>query len=568
MTSTPATPQTIAQLLAAARAARQAGETAGALQALRTVLALDPSHPEALLDLAGLQADSRQLPEAMETLSRARALAGETAAIASLSARLQYQAGEWAGAEAEVRRALRLGGQEPSEEDYKLLVRVLMDQLRTGEALDAWEKQLRDFPGNATSRSAFLFTCDYREDDPHREIDRLREWDRRHGKPLDNLAFNNDRSFPRRLRIGYFSPDFRWHAIGVFSLGVLQAHDPASVELFCYSNGPAGDLRTREFAKRTDHWVNISKDSDESAAEMIRKDGIDILVDLAGHGGGGRMGLFALKPAPIQAAWMGFCNSTGLSAVDYRFSEALAEPPGLADEISAETIIRLPVGAHAYTPPPENPPLRPAPSTLGAPTTFGCFNNAAKVTPEVVQLWSQILRERPSSRLLLKAAQFASPLARASTLRRFEAQGVSSKRIRLIEPTPSSAQHWDSFGLVDVCLDPFPYNGTTTTCDAVWMGVPVVALEGRVHRARMGLSLLTQMGRSCWVAATAEGYVRLALALADRVAQGATDLDRALIRRQFLESPLCDPTALARRLESAYRDVWLRWLRASGPHSL
>jgi predicted O-linked N-acetylglucosamine transferase (SPINDLY family) len=268
-----------------------------------------------------------------------------------------------------------------------------------------------------------------------------------------------------------------------------------------------------------------------------------------------------MRCAPIQAHWLGFCNSTGLDAMDYRLSDDIADPPGIADDASSEEIVRLPEGFFTFLAPEESPPVRPAPSLRNGFITFGCFNNHLKINTGVIDLWAKLMNELPDSRLVLRYGGYKSPHLRRSIIGRFEERGISGRRIRLLESTPAIFQHYDLHGQVDIALDPFPYNGMTTSCDAVWMGVPLVTLRGGPHRSRVGACILTRIGHPEWIAETEEEYVDIAKNLAADPEQ-LSEI-RPGIREAMRESPLMDGPRLARHLEGAYRDWWRRWVRTA-----
>jgi predicted O-linked N-acetylglucosamine transferase (SPINDLY family) len=354
------------------------------------------------------------------------------------------------------------------------------------------------------------------------------------------------------LRIGYVSPDLHTHSVAYFFEPVLSAHDPAAVATVCYHCGTLNDGTTRRLRAAAGQWRNAAVLDDDALAAQIAADRIDILVDLAGHTRGNRLAVFQRKPAPVQVTWIGYPNTTGMDTVDYRITDAIADPPGEDDRLHAETLVRLPHGFLCYRPPDGAPAVPPRPIATAEPgeVTFGSFNNLTKIGPAVIAAWSRILHRVPRSRLLLKAAGLGSPRARDRLHGEFAAQGVAPERVALLATTATRDAHLASYGQVDIALDSFPYNGTTTTCEALWMGVPVVALRGNRHAARVGASLLHRLGLDDLVAADIDGYVAIACALAAdaaRVVRLGTEL-----RARMLGSPLCDAAGFVRDLEAAY----------------
>ena len=361
---------------------------------------------------------------------------------------------------------------------------------------------------------------------------------------------------PRRLRLGYVSPDFVHHAVSYFFEPVLTARDPAAFEVFCYSDAPVADAVTQRLRAASDGWRDIAGLSDERVAELVRADRIDILVDLAGHTARNRLLVFARKPAPVQVTWLGYPNTTGLAAIDFRLTEAVSDPLGLTEAWHSEELVRLPGTFSCYAPPPESPPVNALPALAAGQVTFGCFNNLAKVTPPALALWARVLREVAGSRLFLKSPGLADLETVARLREEFALHGIPADRLEFSGAELSVAAHLSLYHRVDVALDTFPYNGTTTTCEALWMGVPVVTLAGATHVSRVGASLLTHLGAPEWIGDAPEAYVARCRGL-------AADLPRLAVLRSGLRermrgSPLCDAAGFTRGLEDALRAIWRR----------
>ncbi len=370
--------------------------------------------------------------------------------------------------------------------------------------------------------------------------------------------FANVRDAGRRLRIGYASPDFRRHSVSYFLEPLLAAHDRSNVEIFCYAEVAQPDEITVRLQAHADHWLITAGLSDDVLAARIRADAIDILVDLAGHTSGNRLPLFARRPAPIQATWLGYPNTTGLPTIDYRLVDAVSDPPGWGDDLASETLLRLPGGFLCFAPPAESPPPGAPPCLASGTITFGSFNNPSKISLPTVESWSAILKRVPGSRLLLKGRQLVDAMTCDLLRGRFADQGLAAERVEMQGFLPDTGSHLGVYHRVDIALDPFPYNGTTTTCEALWMGVPTVALAGDRHGARVGASLLTRVGLESLIAPNRDEYVELAVRLAgDR--KRLVDL-RAALRPRMASSTLCDAAAFARSVEVAYREIWERWL--------
>lgn len=373
----------------------------------------------------------------------------------------------------------------------------------------------------------------------------------------DIRPHQNDKSLDRRLRIGYVSPDLCAHSCAYFFEPLLEQHNHAEFEIFCYAEVAVPDTVTSRLQRLSDHWRNTVGIGDAALAARIRDDRIDILVDLAGHTDKNRLLVFARKPAPIQISWLGYPNTTGLKTIDYRFTDIHADPFGAADRLHSEQLLRLPKGFLCYRPPQDCPSVDALPAGKAGYITFASFNAAAKISSEVVGVWSRILNLVPGARLALKAKSFLDSATRDRYKVLFAENGISSERIDLLKWQASTNGHLNLYNQVDIGLDPFPYNGTTTTCEALWMGVPVVTLRGDRHSARVGTSLLMQVGLEDLIAESATEYVNKAVALAaDRQRLQDTRLS---LRSRVERSPLCDATGFAREVEAVYRVTWRKW---------
>ncbi|MBM4146320.1 MAG: tetratricopeptide repeat protein [Nitrospira sp.] len=371
------------------------------------------------------------------------------------------------------------------------------------------------------------------------------------------LPHTNDPSPSRRLKIGYVSPDFRRHSVKYFLEPVLASHSHEQFEVFCYSDTLIPDSITKRLQEYSDQWRNIVGASDEKVAELIRKDGIDILIDLAGHTGQNRMLLFARKPAPIQVSWLGYPNTTGLRTIDYRLVDEYTDPPGLTDQFYTEKLLRLPESFLCYLPDKDCPDISELPALTAGKITFGSFNYFPKVSPETVALWSKILKTIPNSRLIMKALNFSDRTTCQYALEMFAEHDVSAEQITLVSLKPSYREHLVLYNSIDVGLDTFPYNGTTTTCDALWMGVPVISLLGDTHASRVGKSILSNIGLSYLVAKSPDEYLEIAINLSKDLSR--LQSLRENCRYMILHSPLTDAKQFTANLEQCYRIIWERW---------
>jgi protein O-GlcNAc transferase len=359
-----------------------------------------------------------------------------------------------------------------------------------------------------------------------------------------------------RLRIGYVSADFRKHSVAYFFEPLIQHHSGHIVETFCYHNNALIDATTKRLMIACDHWRSIYGIADPEVANLIRNDKIDILVDLSGHTLGNRLLVFAQKPAPIQITWLGYPNTTGLSAIDYRFTDIIADPIGGADKLHSETLLRLPNGFQCYQGNEKVHFRRELPEKSEGRITFGSFNNLSKITPQVIKAWSTILHEVPTSQLILKGFQLNH--TKNHYLELFKKEGLAEDRIKLYGQLTSVDGHLDLYNAIDIGLDPFPFNGATTTCEALWMGVPVITLLGDRHVGRVGASILTNVGLTDFIAQDIDGYIRLAVEMAANT--NYLKEVRVGLRERMQKAPLCDGRSFASDVETAYQDVWRKYL--------
>ncbi len=355
------------------------------------------------------------------------------------------------------------------------------------------------------------------------------------------------------LRIGFVSPDLRNHPVGYFLDGVCDHFEATRIRCFFYASKVNDSELAMKF-KAHPGWRNIRGVEDAVVARQIREDRIHVLVDLAGYTAEHRLPLFAMKPAPVQASWLGYPGTTGLTRIDYRIVDDLVEPEGEADERSTERIVRLADGFHAFRPPFPYPDIRPLPALREGVITFGCYNNLQKVNARVLAVWAAILQVVPNSRLLLKHDNLSIPANQGWIRESFRKLGVDTQRIHFKGRTDTLPKHVGCYNWLDITLDPFPYSGTTTTCDALYMGVPVICLEGDRHASRVSASFMRRLGLDDWVARDEAEYVQIAAAKAADLTNLSTL--RTSLRQRFLDSPLGQPQALAQALEETFYAMW------------
>ncbi|TAK99228.1 MAG: tetratricopeptide repeat protein [Rhodospirillaceae bacterium] len=429
---------------------------------------------------------------------------------------------------------------------------ALLEQGRHREARAAFAAACELSPENRDAADNALYLHHYASNDPAAVMAAHVAW-RARVEPSAAIVSSAKRHVTGRLRVGYVSPDFRRHSVSFFTEPLLTHHNHAVVEVFCYADGQRPDDVTRRLKAGADHWRDLSGRSDEDAYRLIREDGIDILVDLAGHTKGNRLGIFAKRAAPVQVTALGYPGTTGLKQIDFRLCDEITDPPG-SDVWASERLVRLPHGLHCYQPPVDAPAVAEPPSRTRDFVTFGSFNKLGKVSDEAVALWAQVLAAVSGSRLLVKSRALAEEETRVLTAARFAAHGIAADRLMLLSWIPDGAGHLAAYGQVDIALDTFPYSGTTTTCEALWMGVPVLTLTGATHASRVSTSLLAGIGLHTWAVGSASAFVVQAAAMAADPA-GLRDLRRAL-RGRMRMAPLCDGAGYAAAIEAAYRAMW------------
>jgi predicted O-linked N-acetylglucosamine transferase (SPINDLY family) len=447
-------------------------------------------------------------------------------------------------------------------EAFKNLGRILYDLGKPAEAVKYYQKALTLKPDYAKVHSDYLMMLNYLSDVSSQEIYKESlKWDEQQTAGLTKNEFSkvDFEIDDRPLKIGYVSPDFNSHSVGYFFEPLLKAHNRKKYKIYCYSNVLQPDSVTERMRSEADQWTSIVGIQDEDAAGMIRNDGIDILVDLSGHSGKNRLLVFAYKPAPIQVTWLGYPNTTGMKALDYRFTDEIVDPIGEADALYSEKLIRLENGFLCYQPYESAPEVSSLPYKKEGIITFGSFNNLAKVNEDVIKLWAEILHAVPGSRLILKGAVNKQDIEKQYT-EIFVKHGVLAGQVIFYEKTAKQEDHMALYSKVDIGLDPFPYNGTTTTCEALWMGVPVISLLGDRHASRVGASIMHSIGfEELLVAKTPGEYIEKASALALQ-ADKLTEI-RGSLRSIMQQSSLCDAEMFARTVEDAYTKMCEDYLK-------
>lgn len=527
-----------------------------AAQAYREALRLRPEWAEAWIGLGCALEESLALREAVEAYSRALAIQPDHLGAASNLSALQIRALDVGGARKTLRDFLQRVPEQ--RELWQKLATLELDAGRIDDSQAIQRALIERQPDDFAAWSVLLFHLSYQAEVDAAE--NLRQH-RRYGELLESRVAPRALPHPgpgdraRRLRVGYVSGDFNIHPIANFIHPVLRCHDRAAFEVFCYHTQDNADALTAELQALADHWRAVRELDDERLTDLIQQDRIDVLVDLSGHSGGNRLGVFARKPAPLQYTWLGHLSTTGLSRMDYRLCDAHTDPEGVAEAWQTEMPARLPDSQWCYD---QRivalPPASPLPRLRNGYWTFGSFNNYRKLNAAVFAAWAAVLQAVPDSRLRLFSFENEESGERA--VQALVAHGIERQRLSWHLRT-SPQGHFESFAGVDVALDSFPYNGATTTCDALLMGVPVLAVAGTRSLSRGGVSLLGSLGMDDWIAATAPQLAAVAqrqLARAEDIAQL-----RAALPQRMRASALMDAPRFTRNLESQYHAAWRRW---------
>lgn len=533
------------------------GQLDRAIAAYQQALAIEPDVPEVHHNLGNtLRAKGEIAAAILEFRQTIQLRPDFLPSLQSLAEALRTQ-GDYEEAITLFRQALALHPDDPISQTG--LANTLFSSGRINDAITAYRAALATRPQNAASHSNLLFALHFHPD--LKSIDIFQEhldWNRQHAQPLagEIHPHQNDPNPHRRLRIGYVSPDFRHHSVASFLENLLPFHDPKQVEVFCYSDVSNPDAITERFKKSAHHWKNIVGASDAAVTETIRQDAIDILIDLSGHTSGNHLLIFARKPAPISVTYLGYPDTTGMKTIDYRFTDAVADPPGSAESLHSEKLIRLPGTFACYKPLQNAPDVAPLPALKNGYVTFAGFTSLHKLNEPLLNHWASILSQTPNSRLILAANGLHNPSTQQPIREIFARHGISTDRLEIHGHLPTG-DYLTLHSRVDLLLDTFPANGHTVTCHALWMGVPPVTLAGQTHIQRLGATVLKALSLPDLIAQTPEEYIRIAL---DR----AVDLPhlsevRGSLRARMIQSPLMDAQRLARNVESAYREMWKRW---------
>ena len=531
-----------------------------ALDCWKQAVAVDPGSVDACNNLGALHRLLRRPQLAVEWLERAHRLAPRDAGVECNLAHALLDLGRVTEAE---RHADSILEREPGHPEAHLMRGfALVHQARIDEAFEAFMKAHALAPGLPAAIGNALFASLYGD---RRDAAALLELHRKLAQRIVPCAeprrrWRRDRSADRVLRVGYVSPDLRAHPVGFFFEPVLAHHDRGQVFPICYSSG-APDGVTQRLRSHAALWHDCFGESNEALLARIEADQVDILVDLSGHTAQNRAALFRARPAPIQVLYIGYPGTSGLPEMDWLIANSQVCPPG-HERFYSEQVARVDGSFWCWRPPDDAPQPGPPPSTGAGHVTFGSYNNLPKLSDTTVRLWSGVLRAVPGSRLLLKSLSFADGPVRAATLARFVAAGVEASRVEPLAPTFDRSSFLAEYGRIDIALDPTPYTGGATSCEALWMGVPVVTMAGDAFCSRMTSSFLHTLGLADLVSGSTEDYQSIAVALAGDAGRLASL--RTSLRRTMAHSAMCDGSRAARALEDAFRRMWSSWLGRAG----
>ena len=517
---------------------------------------IKPDYAEAHFNLGNAFEGLGRLNEAVASYHQALDINPDYAKALNNLGNVRYELGDFDEAMTSYRKAISI--RPDFSEVYSNLGLVFQGLGKLDKAVANFREALSFKPNHTQAGRNLLFAILYvpglSPDELFTEHLRFSE-NHASGIPQPAEDFINNPNPDRRLRVGYLSSDFRDHPVGCNILPLLTSHDRVKFKVYCYANVRRPDAITEKFRTCVDHWYSIVGKSDTEVARMVRDDKIDVLVCLAGRFDNNRPLVCAHRAAPVQVSYHDGATS-GLQEMDYWLTDNFLHPPD-TKEMFTEELHRLPV-FYQYPPVEEAPPISALPAEKVGVITFGSFNNPAKVNDEVIGLWAEVLKSVPGSQLLLKYKNwYAQASLRGSVVERFAACEIGQDRIIFAVNLDTIKEHLGRYGEVDIALDPFPFNGTATTFEALWMGVPVVSLAGKTFMSRATGSILNSGGLGELVVDTPEAYVTCARDLAGDLARLGTY--RTILRERIATSPLCDSPTYASTVETAYRDMWRKW---------
>ncbi|MFA7240853.1 MAG: tetratricopeptide repeat protein [Sulfuricellaceae bacterium] len=539
-------------------ALRALGQFADAVASYRRALEIKPDYVEAHNNLGVTLKEIGRLDDALASCRRALKIKPDYAEAHNSQGSVLKDLGQLDDAMASYLHALKI--KPDFAEVHNNLGNLLKDFGQLDDAVASYRRALEIKPDYAEAYNNLLFTLNYHPDKSDEEIyAAYREYDERFGLPQRGKwrTHDNSREAGRCLKVGYVSPDFRRHSCRHFLEPLLAHHDKKAFDIYAYAELVQEDEVTARYRGYADHWTPTAGMTDEHLSERIRADGIDILVDMAGHTKGNRLSVFAQKPAPVSLSWLGFGYTTGLSAVDYLLTDATSAPEG-SEGLFSEVPWRLETPVYAYRPAEGMGLVSPLPALTRGHITFGTLTRAVRINHRTIRVWSEILKQVAGARLVIDSRDFRGATMQAALAEKFAAHGVARDRLEIGYHSPP----WDILRGLDIGLDCFPHNSGTTLFETLYMGVPFITLAERPSVGRLGSSILEGIGHSSLIAHTEDEYVEIAVALATDLPKLATL--RGELRQEMESGPLMDEAGFARKVETAYREMWSRWSKQSG----
>jgi len=513
-------------------------------------LTFAPNNPNVHFELAVCQMYLHQYEDAMRSMRETlKILPEHMLATRELGNVLLHH-----GRLSEAAEVLALGTHHHPKEInlWLLLGNTLGDLGRFDESIECFKVALNLNKGVESARSSILMRMNYIPTIPPSEIYEL---SKKYGEMFERGSpkINPPDAAAKTIRIGYVSSNLNSHSVAYFLKPLLSNHDCSKVEVYIYDNTNHCDEMTEAFKGLGHHWRPIRGLSDDRVVQVIVQDKIQVLIDVISHTGGSRLGVFAQAPAPIQVTWLAYPNTTGVKEIQYRFTDEIADPQGLTESYYTEELVRLPKGFLCYEFPSDLPCRREPPYTENGYVTFGSFNNLNKITASTISAWSEILKGVPGSKILVKSRQLVDPAVRDNYSKLFAECGIGTERIEFRGAVSGKDSHLKMYDEIDLALDSFPYNGTTTTCEALWMGVPTITYTGQVHASRVSASIMHHAGLNQFVADSLEQYIELAVKLGNQPLS-FSDL-RPVLRARLNKSALADGAGFADQVESAYLNL-------------
>ena len=528
------------------------GKLEESLKMMHRSIEHDPKDAESYSNIGATYKDLGRFQEAQVNFQEALRLKPNYAVAHNNLGNAIKELGFLEKAQESYREAIRL---EPNlSQAHNNLGNVLKDLGRLEEAQASYREALRLKPDYLRAHSNLLFSLNY--------VDALSTQDalqqaKRYGSMVSSKALPKFTSWqvnpdPVKLRVGLVSGDLRNHPVGYFVQGLIENLDNSRFELFAFPTTPKSDELTTRIQPYFEQWLPIYDKNDLDAATLIHQKAIHILIDLSGHTAHNRLPVFSYKPAPIQVSWLGYFATTGLPEMDYFLGDPCMSPQSEEHHFT-EKVWRLAQTWFCLTPPPQEVPVAPLPALSNGYVTFGCFGNLAKMGDQVINCWVNILQQIPQAKLFLKANQLADAQVATNLQNRFASQGIPSERL-ILEGPSSRTEYLNTYNRIDLVLDTFPYPGGTTSCEALWMGVPVLTLKGGRFLSHLGESIVSSAGQTNWIAQDLDDYVKKAVSFAGNL-EGLTQV-RTTLRDSILQTPLFDTACFSKHFEEALWGMW------------